>query len=57
MKRYAVVLELSAQSDVRESYDWGCRAWGKKEAKRWIRELRTAITKQLSLTEGLSART
>lgn len=49
MKRYAVVLELSAQADVRGSFDWGCRVWGKKEAKRWIRELRSAITKQLSL--------
>ena len=49
MKRYAVVLELSAQADLRGSYDWGCRAWGKKEAKRWIRKLRGAITKQLSL--------
>ena len=49
MKRYAVVFEVSAQTDVRGSYDWGCRVWGKKEAQRWVRELRTAILKQLSL--------
>lgn len=49
MKPYAVVFEESAQADVRRSYDWGCRVWGKKEAQRWIRELRTAVTKQLSL--------
>ena len=49
MKRYAVVLEESAQTDVRRSYDWGCRVWGKKEAKRWVRELRAAISQQLSL--------
>ena len=49
MKRYAVVLEPSAQEDVRGSYDWGCRVWGKKEAQRWVRELRDAISKQLSL--------
>jgi plasmid stabilization system protein ParE len=49
MKRYAVVLELSAQENVRRSYDWGCRVWGKREAQRWVRELRTAISKQLSL--------
>ncbi|HEX6044390.1 MAG TPA: type II toxin-antitoxin system RelE/ParE family toxin [Pyrinomonadaceae bacterium] len=49
MKRYAVVFEDSAQSDVRESYDWGCRAWGKKEARRWARQLRTAIFTQLTL--------
>jgi hypothetical protein len=30
MKRYAVVFEESAQADVRESYDWGCRVWGKR---------------------------
>lgn len=49
MKRYAVVVEESAQADLRVSYDWGCRAWGKREAQRWIRELRTAISKQLSI--------
>ena len=49
MKRHAVVFELSAQADVRGSYDWGCRVWGKKEAQRWARELRTAILTQLSL--------
>ena len=49
MKRYVVVFEVSAQADVRGSYDWGYRVWGEKEAQRWVRELRTAISKQLSL--------
>lgn len=49
MKRYDVVFEESAQADVRGSYDWGCRGWGKKQAQRWVRELRTAISKQLRL--------
>jgi plasmid stabilization system protein ParE len=49
MKRYAVVVELSAQADMRGSYDWGYRVWGKRAAQRWVRELRTAISKQLSL--------
>jgi len=49
MKRYTVIFEISAQVDVRESYDWGCRVWGKKEAQRWVREMRTAITRQLSI--------
>lgn len=49
MKRYTVVFEKSAQLDVRESYDWGCRRWDEKEAKRWIRKLRTAVSRQLSL--------
>jgi plasmid stabilization system protein ParE len=49
MRRYAVVLEESAQADVRESYDWGCRAWGKHEAKQWVRLLRAAISQQLGI--------
>ena len=49
MKRYAVVFEESAQADVRRSYDWGWRSWGKKEAQRWLRQLRTAVFRQLSL--------
>jgi plasmid stabilization system protein ParE len=49
MKQYAVVFEESAQADVRGSYDWGCRVWGKKEAQGWVRELRTAVSRQLRL--------
>ena len=49
MRRYVVVFEESAQADVRGSYDWGCRVWGKKEAQRWVRELRTAVLRQLSI--------
>ena len=49
MKRYAVIFEDSAQTDVRESYEWGCRVWGKKEAQTWVRGLRTAVLRQLSI--------
>ena len=49
MKRYAAVFEESAQANVRESYDWGCRAWGKQEAKQWVRQLRTAVSQQLAI--------
>lgn len=49
MKPYAVVFEESAQEDVRRSYDWGCRVWGTRKTQRWVREFRTAVTKQLSL--------
>jgi plasmid stabilization system protein ParE len=49
MKRYLVVFEKSAQVDVDESYNWGCRVWGKKEAQRWVRQLRVAVSKQLSI--------
>ena len=50
MKRHAVILEESAQADVRRSYEWGCQFWGKRAAQKWARELRSAITKQLSAT-------
>ena len=49
MKRYAVVFEESAQADVRGSYDWGFRVWGKKEAQRWVRQLQLAVSRQLSI--------
>jgi plasmid stabilization system protein ParE len=47
MKRYAVVFEDSAQADVHGSFDWGCRAWGRREAHRWARLLRIAVLQQL----------
>ncbi|HEY3042071.1 MAG TPA: type II toxin-antitoxin system RelE/ParE family toxin [Pyrinomonadaceae bacterium] len=49
MKRYVVIFEDSAQADVRKSYDWGCRARGKREAQQWARQLRTAVFKQLGV--------
>ena len=49
MKRYAVIFEDSAQADVRASYKWGLKAWGKREAQQWARELRAAVHNQLSL--------
>ena len=49
MKRYAVVFEESAQADVRESYGWGWRIWGKHEAQQWVRQLRTAVSEQLAV--------
>jgi plasmid stabilization system protein ParE len=47
MKRYAVIFEDSAQANVRESFDWGSRVWGKREAQQWARQLRSAVLKQL----------
>jgi len=44
-----VIIEDSAQENVRESYDWGCRTWGKRQAQQWARELRTAVFKQLGI--------
>lgn len=47
MKRYAVIIEESAQADIQRSYDWGCRVWGKIQARKWIRELRASTIKSL----------
>jgi plasmid stabilization system protein ParE len=49
MKRYVVVFEESTQADVRKSYDWGRRIWGKHEAEQWVRQLRKAVTEQLAV--------
>ena len=50
MKRYEVIIEESAQADVRKSYDWGCRMWGRAEAQTWVRQLRSAVRKELRVT-------
>jgi len=49
MKCYRVIFEESAQENVRDSYDWGCRVWGKREARHWARKLRSAVVKQLGI--------
>jgi len=49
MKRYVVIFEDSAQAGARESFDWGCRAWGKREAQQRARQLRTSVFKQLAI--------
>ena len=48
MRKYKVIIEDSAQADVQDSYDWGCRVWGKTQAQKWVRDLSTAITKSLA---------
>jgi plasmid stabilization system protein ParE len=49
VKRYRVVFEVSAQTDVRESYEWGCRVWGSAEADKWLRQLRVAVSRRLAV--------
>jgi plasmid stabilization system protein ParE len=44
MQRFTVVITEPAQEDIARSYEWGVKEWGTKQAQRWIRELRTAIT-------------
>jgi plasmid stabilization system protein ParE len=49
MKRYVVIFEDSAQVNVEESFEWGSRAWDKREARHWVRQLRTAVLEQLGI--------
>jgi plasmid stabilization system protein ParE len=49
MKRHVVIFEDSAQADVRRSYEWCCRVWGKRKAQLWARQFRTAVLKQLAV--------
>ena len=49
MKRYEVIIEESAEENVRQSYDWGCRTWGKRQAEQLARQVRTAVFKQLGV--------
>lgn len=49
MKRYVVIFEDSAQENVRESFDWGSRFWGSREAQQWARQLRSAVFEQLGV--------
>ena len=49
MKKYRVILHPDAELDIESSFKWGCRAWGEENAKLWVRRLRRAIRKQLTL--------
>lgn len=44
MKKFKVVIELSAGADIQESYDWGVLTWGKPMADEWVNKLQTTIT-------------
>ena len=48
MKKYKVILHSDAESDIESSFKWGCRAWGKENAKQWVQKLRRAIKKHLT---------
>lgn len=48
MKSYKVTLHPDAEKDIRASYQWGSRTWGKSKAQEWVRELRRKITARLS---------
>lgn len=48
MKKYKVILHPDAETDINSSYEWGCRVWGEKRAKAWVRELRHTIRSRLT---------
>lgn len=48
MKKYRVTITRSAQSDITESFVWGCREWGVAAAKQWAAELRRTIKLRLT---------
>ena len=50
MRKFEVVLHLDAEKDISSIFDWGCSAWGKDQAKRWILELRNVLRKRLTST-------
>jgi plasmid stabilization system protein ParE len=37
--KYTVIIEDSADSDLRRCHEWGVRNWGKKQAEKWFREM------------------
>ena len=50
MKKYKLIFHPDAQMDIDSSFQWGCRTWGRKNAKAWARQLRHAIINRLTST-------
>src|SRR5205807_2666050 len=48
MKKYIVILHREAETDISSSYKWGCRVWGEKQAKAWVRDLHRTIKTRLT---------
>ena len=51
MKKYNVAITAPAFQDLRESYLWGCKKWGVKKAKKWLREAQQAAYSLSQLPE------
>ena len=50
MRKHKVILHPDAEADIQSAFEWGCRTWGRKNAKAWVRDLRHAITNRLTST-------
>jgi plasmid stabilization system protein ParE len=49
MKRFRVEFARSAQNDIYDAFEWGCREWGKEAAQRWARDVKKAVTDVLKI--------
>ena len=48
MKKYRVILHPDAETDINSSFEWGSRAWGRENAKAWVRQIRQTIKNRLT---------
>jgi len=48
MKKYKVILHPDAELDINSSFKWGCRTWGERNARLWVRKLRHAFRQHLT---------
>jgi len=39
MKKYTIIIEDSADAELRGSYEWGIQVWGKAKAQAWFRQM------------------
>lgn len=49
MKRFSVIISPTAETDIIDSFLWGCSEWGVDAAERWARRLRHEILDRLRL--------
>jgi plasmid stabilization system protein ParE len=47
MKSYKVEFLPTAKQDLRLSYEWGVKTWGKTQAQKWLQEVYTTCKKRL----------
>ena len=48
MKKCRVILHPDAETDINSSFEWGSRAWGRENAKAWVRQIRQTIKNRLT---------
>ena len=54
MKHYAIVIEDTAGQELRASFEWGARAWGRPEAQIWFSRMIRQIKTLAALPERCS---